>query len=215
MSTINLDPNFADHRKILPLTNAAFRVHVVALCWCSRHETDGLFSLADALLFGASLGTTVSPGEYIRELLDARLWERWGPGYRIHHWLKYNRPAEQLRSERSSSELRERWIAVLGNAIGVSASEAPSHWHDLHGRRHRTSRARAWQSVRADHRALIREFVFSRDGKVCAGCERTSDLLVDHILAQRNGGAHHPNNMQVLCLSCNSRKSGLIDKRVG
>ena len=42
------------------------------------------------------------------------------------------------------------------------------------------------------------------------------DLLLSiarSAVAQRNGGAHHPANMRVLCLTCNSRKSGLIDKR--
>jgi len=213
VSTLRLDPNFADHPKVLPLSDVAFRVHVTALCWCLRNETDGLFGISDALRFIVRLQPSSPPDGYIRELLDAVLWEREGTAFRIHDWLKHNKPAAQLRAERLQREDRLRWVAILGNAVGVKAADAPPHWQDLHGRWHRTSRARAWQTVDSEHRALMREFVFSRDGRVCAGCEATEGLLVDHIVAQRNGGAHHPANMRVLCLRCNSRKAGLIDKR--
>ncbi len=63
------------------------------------------------------------------------------------------------------------------------------------------------------HRAL-REFVIFRD-KVCQWCGSGTDLIADHILSRRNGGEHHPDNLQALCQSCNSRKSGLIDAKVG
>lgn len=66
------------------------------------------------------------------------------------------------------------------------------------------------------HRALI-AFVIHRDGYECQHCSTTDrmQLVADHMLSRRNGGAHHPNNMQCLCQSCNSRKAGLVDAKVG
>lgn len=63
------------------------------------------------------------------------------------------------------------------------------------------------------HRA-IREFVVWRD-RQCVWCGSAEDLIADHIISRRNGGSHHPNNMQALCQPCNSRKVGLIDSKVG
>ena len=62
------------------------------------------------------------------------------------------------------------------------------------------------------HRAL-REFVFQRDGYKCLHCgeENRLKLVADHIVSRRNGGSHHPSNLQCLCDSCNARKAGLID----
>lgn len=63
------------------------------------------------------------------------------------------------------------------------------------------------------HRAL-RAFVLWRD-KVCKWCGSSKDLVADHIVSRRNGGAHHPDNLQALCQSCNSKKSGLVGSKVG
>lgn len=81
------------------------------------------------------------------------------------------------------------------------------------------------------HTAL-RAFVFVRDGFACAHCRtvvveatagydgrrslRTANdsfLVVDHIVSRRNGGRHHPSNMQALCDRCNARKSSLVDSK--
>jgi 5-methylcytosine-specific restriction endonuclease McrA len=61
------------------------------------------------------------------------------------------------------------------------------------------------------HRAL-KEYVIRRD-KVCRICGKDKDLIADHIVSRRNGGAHHPDNMQALCRLCNAAKVGLIDKK--
>lgn len=37
-------------------------------------------------------------------------------------------------------------------------------------------------------------------------------LCVDHIVSRRNGGSHHPSNLQALCDPCNSAKVGLVDR---
>lgn len=63
--------------------------------------------------------------------------------------------------------------------------------------------------------AALRAFVIHRDGNRCkhCGCTDPIKLVADHIISRKNGGAHHPGNMQCLCHSCNSRKAGLIDAK--
>lgn len=62
------------------------------------------------------------------------------------------------------------------------------------------------------HRAL-REFVIWRSGGRCCQCGADDDLIADHILSRRNGGSHHPDNLQCLCQPCNGRKAGLVDAK--
>lgn len=62
------------------------------------------------------------------------------------------------------------------------------------------------------HRAL-REFVLHRAGGKCQECGSVERLVADHMVSRRNGGAHHPDNMQCLCGPCNSRKVGLVDSK--
>lgn len=68
----------------------------------------------------------------------------------------------------------------------------------------------------ARNRAL-REFVFHRDGYRCKHCGSTDliRLVPDHIVSRRNGGSHHPDNLQTLCDPCNARKANLVDAKVG
>ena len=93
-------------------------------------------------------------------------------------------------------------------------------WTDHTGKRWRLpntlGRLRPHQIV--CHGAL-RTFVFMRDGYMCRNCRRDSELVVDHIVSWRNGGSHHPDNLQTLCKACNDRKAryhdrGLVDPMV-
>lgn len=60
--------------------------------------------------------------------------------------------------------------------------------------------------------AALRDFVVARD-KCCAWCGATTNLVADHIRSKRNGGMHHPHNLQALCFSCNSKKSNAVDRK--
>ena len=49
----------------------------------------------------------------------------------------------------------------------------------------------------------------------CQGClhrKLITDLVVDHILPKARGGTDHPDNLQLLCHNCNSRKGTKPDK---
>lgn len=60
----------------------------------------------------------------------------------------------------------------------------------------------------------VREVVMQRDGKVCKRCGQREDLTVDHILPRSKYPARalDPDNLQVLCRSCNSAKGSSVPR---
>lgn len=61
--------------------------------------------------------------------------------------------------------------------------------------------------------AALRDFVIARDGSKCKWCGSDKNLIADHIVSRRNGGSHHPKNLQCLCQRCNSSKVNFVDKK--
>ena len=52
----------------------------------------------------------------------------------------------------------------------------------------------------------IRRYILERDGYQCVMCSSPIYLEIDHIIPISRGGGSQPNNLQVLCRSCNARK---------
>lgn len=50
----------------------------------------------------------------------------------------------------------------------------------------------------------IRDEVTERDGNTCQYCGSQENLSLDHVYPWANGGTHHPFNLVVACLTCNS-----------
>lgn len=61
-------------------------------------------------------------------------------------------------------------------------------------------------SRRARVSPALRQEIFDRDGHRCQHCGSAESLTIDHIVPTSLGGDSAPENLQVLCLSCNSRK---------
>jgi 5-methylcytosine-specific restriction endonuclease McrA len=56
--------------------------------------------------------------------------------------------------------------------------------------------------------SVHKQRVFARDGRVCRYCGSDEEPLhIDHIIPRKAGGTHDLDNLQVLCKSCNLRKS--------
>ncbi|MGH3094587.1 MAG: hypothetical protein ACRDMV_01135 [Streptosporangiales bacterium] len=80
MPWVRFDDQFPTNRTVDRLSNAAFRLHVMALCWSARHSHDGVVptgGLADAA------PQTRRRSSLATELVDAGLWERTHDGYKI------------------------------------------------------------------------------------------------------------------------------------
>jgi len=52
----------------------------------------------------------------------------------------------------------------------------------------------------------IRKEVIAKGGGKCCSCGTTEKLSIDHIVSVANGGGNELDNLQPLCVSCNSKK---------
>lgn len=103
MSWARLDDSFAEHPKVLGLSDRAFRVYVLALCYCARNRTDGALPPAALRMFGCR-------AQHIEELADAGLWDETEHGWQVHDYLEYNPSAAQLVAKREATKERvNRW----------------------------------------------------------------------------------------------------------
>lgn len=55
-----------------------------------------------------------------------------------------------------------------------------------------------------------RNYVLARDNYQCQYCGSEYNLEIDHIFPFSRGGGHEPENLQVLCKSCNGAKSDKV-----
>lgn len=102
---VRLDDRFGDHPKIFRLSDKAFRAHVLGLCYCAKHQTDGYVPTG----FAADRATA--------ELVAAGIWEPVldGSGFQIHDYLVYNlsrdewQELRQKRSKAGSKGAAKRW----------------------------------------------------------------------------------------------------------
>lgn len=106
MTWVRLDDQFADHPKIVGLSASAFRLHVTAICYAARQETDGVIPRAAAFVVKRIAG----------ELVAAGLWDAHPRGYVVHDYLDYNPSASELLSKRHAKRM-------------AGAKGAASRWH--------------------------------------------------------------------------------------
>ena len=102
MSWASLDDGFADHRKVLPLSSDAFRLHVCSMCWCNRRGTDGAVATLDLRILGAMLPGTQDTTALVAELVAAGLWDVAPHGWTLHDFLDWNEPAAKVKAKREA-----------------------------------------------------------------------------------------------------------------
>jgi hypothetical protein len=117
---------------------------------------------------------------------------------------------------------------LIANRTGSRRVDAPHTWTDEAG--HQRSVPQPTRRLKWRYPAVwaLRAFVFRRDAFTCQGCcltplvpdtydgrkplwitEQPRNLLiVDHVIAVKNGGSCHPDNLQAMCETCNAKKSG-------
>lgn len=102
MTWLKLDDNFADHPKVVVLSDAAFRLHVEGMCFCARMLTDGKVIRRMAQGYG---------DDVIAELTSGGLWHEDGHGcpkcvqpgagaFMVHDFLEWNPPASMVKQRR-------------------------------------------------------------------------------------------------------------------
>jgi hypothetical protein len=102
MTYIRLDDHFPQHRKILALDDAAFALHVRAICYSSTQLSDGEIP-SNAL---SLLTRNRRPQGLIAQLVEADLWQSTLTGWRIHDYLDWQESSEAVWSKRAAARQR-------------------------------------------------------------------------------------------------------------
>jgi hypothetical protein len=92
--SIRIDNTMPENPKIVGLSDAAFRLYIEAICWCSRQEVDGLIPAAAMKRMGRPRIIT----ELVKEglLLDTL------GTYLIHDYLSHQRSKQEITAFRAS-----------------------------------------------------------------------------------------------------------------
>lgn len=133
---IKLDDDFFDHPKVVGLSLVAVHVHLRAICWCSKHLTDGRIPVAVVESWSVRRWR-----EAIESLVERGLWERptvdLGSTYglptvrdpkvaewfQIHDYLDHQRSAEDARNIKAK---RAKAGSKGGQAKAAKAKQTPS-----------------------------------------------------------------------------------------
>ncbi len=115
MSWFRIEGRMPQHRKVAPLSDAAFRLHITAGAWSSDEGTDGLIPvLVVPTLTAAPRGKVLT--KILQELVGAGVWEQTERGYQLHDYLQWNMSAAELEARRAAK-------ATAGQAGGKRSGE--------------------------------------------------------------------------------------------
>lgn len=103
MPWIRFEDNFPEHPKVLAISDKAFRLHVRAIGYCSRHLTDGAVSIAAVRSLVGGLALRLSG-----ELVQARMWTVTDDGFLIHDYLDYQPSREDTNTRRKADRERKK-----------------------------------------------------------------------------------------------------------
>jgi hypothetical protein len=121
MAWARFDDGFYDHPKVLGLDPKlelqCDGLHLKAVCWCSRHLTDGVVPKNMIPLLN---GTKKLAAELVR----VGIWEDSGTDYVIHDYLDYNPSREKVLSERKAAQERMN----KGRAFARTAGEQDANF---------------------------------------------------------------------------------------
>jgi hypothetical protein len=109
MPWVRLDDGFADHPKVERAGPLAGWLHVVAMCYCARHLTDGRVPKVKA----RRLADIPQPTRHIAALVEAGLWHEDGDDYVLHDFLDYQPARAEVEAERKAA--RDRMAKARSN----------------------------------------------------------------------------------------------------
>lgn len=83
-----------ENRKVLGLSDSAFRLYIEAICWCSRQESDG--HIPEAFM------SRIGKARFVKELVTAGLLDTAVGGYQVHDYLHFQRSSDEIDAYRSA-----------------------------------------------------------------------------------------------------------------
>lgn len=139
------------------------------------------------------------------QLLDAyvRLWKyRHNPKI-LFRASGFQRPVQALLKFRESTERRALDSKACLIALEIIKEYETYLWHRQAVSRH----VKVQRRIQSRNRAKLFDALVLRDGKSCGYCNSRRRLLIDHVRPLVRGGLTEMCNLQLLCFSCNSKKS--------
>lgn len=121
MGWVRLDDNFADHPKVIALSDTAFRLFITGLCYSNRQLTDGLIPYQIVMAWvGDDL---MKPSD---ELESQELWKRVTKGFQIRSYNEYQPTREKVNEKRDAAKERlRRFREKQGNANEMGNKHLP------------------------------------------------------------------------------------------
>lgn len=108
---VRIDDSITDHHKILEVGPLGLALQIRAICYSSRHLTDGVLPAAVVRLLTADLGEG-----WPELMVSAGLWEPVENGFQIHDYLLHQKSEAEVRSRtRVASEAK----VIAGRKGGV------------------------------------------------------------------------------------------------
>ena len=117
MSWVRLDDGAPGHRKIVGLSDAAFRLWIVGLTYCNQQANDGRFSAASARIMTGYLASPELGRGAIAELCAAGLWAETADGYEVHDYLEYQPSQEERASANKAAADRMRKMRAAKHGV--------------------------------------------------------------------------------------------------
>ena len=109
MTWIKLDDSLPNNPKILPLSDAGFRLYIEGLCYANQYLTDGF--LAEAVVKRLD-----SKSAHI-ELLEAGLWDAIDDGIQIHDYCEHQTSKADVEAKKGQNRDRVMRYKQKNNAL--------------------------------------------------------------------------------------------------
>lgn len=119
MTWVKLDDTFPDHPKVIAVGPDAAWLYTCALCYASRHLTDG-FIPRDVV---PRLTTLKRPDRLAARLVEEEMFEPGEKGWWIHNYERKQRTKAQVESERDAARSRQKRHRRHGVTNGVTNDE--------------------------------------------------------------------------------------------
>lgn len=172
MSWVRLDDSMPDSVKVEALSDAAFRVYVKGICYCSRLLTDGFIPDSKVREFTRGKPSIVkeltAPRSSGPDKEPTQLWLRVDDGYVIHDYLEYNPTREKVLTKRAEDSARK----ARGKKTDSAGTRARSTSHPIPSHPDRTTTTREGGELSRLDRVAAN---FAEFGHVTAGTVRAMD----------------------------------------
>jgi len=108
--------------------------------------------------------------------------------------------------ERHIADLAEAGFLSVGKQFREGSQTNNSYRVNLEFSAHSNNKATAKARYKKRIGPSLRLKVYKKDGYCCVMCNSSHDLSLDHIIPESKGGASTIDNLQTMCMRCNSVK---------